>query len=443
MTKRYCKLLLLLCCLALLAGCGSSRYTSSLKPSGNAALTLGDARFHLADIELKEVGDKKALQGWLDHIRQPLPKRALELYPQVFSTDWTAVPLTVQATVASEENMIGAMLTGFTGGIIPFPSSMTRSFIVNTAVVDARGDKMPVSQVSFQRKDVLWVSVLGPLGCLPVFGTSDIPRSTMFLLLNAEEQGKRSLEFTHDSLVEAVVSGLRQLEPSRLADIVRARQARLRQVSVEGTPYWSFLAPSFSKGIAAQERADRFVALLYHEVPQRGTQPVETVTVARRGADGRWQPVPAYLRRAAKGLVSVTALLENGAPGRLVVTEVDEPPLEDFIPLPAETAGDQETAQQMAWSNRVLLQAKNRILPGLLKAKPTGELLDLITQVENAFLDLNRMAELAKDRAQKGVADGGDGGAARELSLICRERVDILKPILVAMKQEVAARGGR
>lgn len=443
MLRKYYRIALFLCLLFLLAGCGSARFTSTLKPGNNPQLAVGDTPFHLASFVAKSGSNKEMSQNWVQPFNAAVPKRALELYPRVFSADWGAVPLVVEAVGDYEFGSIGAMLTGFTLGVLPFPNTNTVDFRVVTSLVDERGDKVPIAPVSFHREDVLWLTLVGPLGCIPIFGATDVPRSTMFLFANMDDLGVKSTQLTTDALVEAVVSGVSKVDAAQLSAIAKARQARLREVAVEGTTYWTFLAPVFSKGIAVQERADRFAALFYRERPRRDLEPVESVIVAQRGNDGRWQPVPAYLKRISKGLVSVSALLENGAPGRVVATEVSEPPLEDFISLPTTTASDLEMIETMRWSNRVLVQAKNLTLPTLLKVKSTRELLDLVSQVENAFLDLNRMGELAKDRAQKAVADGADGGPARELSLSCRERGEILKPILLALKQEVAGRSGK
>jgi len=442
MLHRYYQIALFFCCLLLLAGCGSARFTSTLKPSNNPALSVGDVQFRLASHEFKSGGGKPHLDAWVSPVKETLSKRVVELYPRVFGSDWGAVPVTVEVSSITDESMIGAMLTGFTLGLIPFPSSNTFDFTVVTSLVDERGDKLPIAPVAFQRKDAIWLTLIGPLGCLPIFGESDVPRSTMFLFANMEDYGEKSLRLTGDTLVEAIVSSLRKAPPERLAAIAKARQARMKKIDIEGKTYWSFLSPHFSTGVANQASADGFALLLYLDRPNPGAQPVEEAIIARRDGSGRWLPVSAYLRQTTKGLVRVTALLENGTPGRVVVTEVSEPPLEDFIPLPTVTGGDRETIEVMRWSSRILVQAKNRTLPKVLKTKATGELLDLVTLAENAFLDLSRMAELAKDRAQKAVADGVDGGAARELSLTCRERADILKPVLAALKQEVAGRGG-
>ncbi|TSK04257.1 MAG: hypothetical protein FPO08_18160 [Geobacter sp.] len=447
MLGKRCPILTLSLFICLLSGCGSARFDSTLIPSGNTQLALTE-RFNLSSFaitpssENQDIGSTQI--GFNPKVRE-IRSRARELYPFVFTDDWAAVPVdTAAITTYVGPGRLATSLGAMTLGLVPFPTSERMDYEVHVAVVDETGDKIAARPVKFRRKNGMWISVLGPLGCLPIPGRSLRPRETLFL--NFRESGpsfdRKADAVTTDSLVEALVIALKELPPERLAKVRKARQAGLKEVSVEGVSYSYLLTPAFSKGVERQEKADQMVMLLYGEKPHPDLQPLETAIVAQRADNGRWLPVSAYLKRTGKSLISVTALLEGGIPGRLVVTEVSEPPLEDFLSVQT-AAGDLETAEAMRWSNKVLLKAKNRSLPGLLQQKSTPDLLDLITQVENSFLDLNRMAETAKDRAQKAVADGGDGGTARELSLTCRERGDILKPILAAMKQEVARRGGK
>nr|MBP8650924.1 hypothetical protein [Deltaproteobacteria bacterium] len=68
-------------------------------------------------------------------------------------------------------------------------------------------------------------------------------------------------------------------------------------------------------------------------------------------------------------------------------------------------------------------------------------LLDLATRIEKAILELSETSERAKDRAQAMVEKGeGDPLPEHELSILCRQRIEILKPVLAALKQEVATR---
>lgn len=94
--------------------------------------------------------------------------------------------------------------------------------------------------------------------------------------------------------------------------------------------------------------------------------------------------------------------------------------------------------------NRALIAAKNRDLSVLLKEKETAGLAELVTRVEQTILDLNHESEVAKDKAQQAAATNGDPQQLDEwrgLSISYRERIELLKPILAALKEEIANRG--
>ena len=110
--------------------------------------------------------------------------------------------------------------------------------------------------------------------------------------------------------------------------------------------------------------------------------------------------------------------------------------------------------------NRALIAAKNQQLPAILRDKKTDELAALVTKIEQTILDLNHECEVAKDRAQQSVADNGTprdtsdnkrGRATatvrvqniddlRGLAICYRERIELLKPVLGAIKEEIANR---
>ena len=93
--------------------------------------------------------------------------------------------------------------------------------------------------------------------------------------------------------------------------------------------------------------------------------------------------------------------------------------------------------------NRALIAAKNRQLPAILRESKTDELATLVVRVEQTILDLNHESEVAKDRAQQVTATNGDAQQAEELrglNISYRERIELLKPILAAVREEIANR---
>ena len=93
--------------------------------------------------------------------------------------------------------------------------------------------------------------------------------------------------------------------------------------------------------------------------------------------------------------------------------------------------------------NRAIIAAKNQELPAILREKKTDELSALVVKIEQAILDLDHECEVAKDRAQQATATNGAAQPIEELrglAISYRERIELLKPMLTALKDEIANR---
>jgi hypothetical protein len=81
-------------------------------------------------------------------------------------------------------------------------------------------------------------------------------------------------------------------------------------------------------------------------------------------------------------------------------------------------------------------------LPTLLRDSKTSDLTALVIKIEQTILDLNHESELTKDHAQQVATDGRgrqlDG--IRGLGISYNERIELLKPIAAALKEEIANR---
>ena len=103
-----------------------------------------------------------------------------------------------------------------------------------------------------------------------------------------------------------------------------------------------------------------------------------------------------------------------------------------------------ETSSEMARArNHAIIAAKDEQLPGILQEWKTAELAALGVKIEQTVLDLNHACEVAKDRAQQATAAGETSGSIdqlRDLAISYRERIELLKPILGALKDEIANR---
>ncbi len=91
--------------------------------------------------------------------------------------------------------------------------------------------------------------------------------------------------------------------------------------------------------------------------------------------------------------------------------------------------------------NRALVAANTLTLPGLLQRRKTAELVDLTVKMEQVILDLEHEAELAMGSAQGEAGEGNSAQRYREWALVYKERISILRPMLSAIKEEIANRG--
>lgn len=432
------KTILLVVVALFFGGCGSARYASTLKPTNDPKRTLGEP-YRIVSVKVDRQGGVAA--GWHGLTPDAVAAEAKRRYPAIFVDRFDAVPVVADVKgVFHDQSFVGALLTGFTLGVIPFPSTQRSDLSVSVELLDERGERKRSEPVRFVREDSLWMSIVGPLGCIPIPGDSDLPRDTVFLLIGADSSSPKTRELTLASTVEAIVEGIGKIDPRQRHALASARRSRIREIELEGKRYRSVIAPAFSKGFDKQEKPDLYQALLFDGEPLTTARPVEVLTVARRDEGGKWVPVTAYPRKAARRLIAINALQEDGVPARLVATEVTEPPLEDFVTIALAGPDDAGRADEIRWNNRILLEIKNKSLAGWLAARSTPEVLDVVTRMEQAILDIDRESDLAKDRAVTLSQDGKDVTAVRELTLAYRERAEILKALLSILKQQLQRR---
>ena len=424
----------------LMSGCASQRVTSTLKPSGDTGLELGQARFCIVgytDVHEKEI--PPAMEKYRLTVGR-LQERAKVLYPGLFTDDLTALPITVRDNIREDDRTkLAGILGGFTLGIVPFIGKIVTSHEVATDVHNAIGDNLVDSKVYCDTVRAVWATIFSPLCSLPVPGEADLSHDTILLGIPVSGDpyavGGKYMSYNADIIIEAVVKSLRSIDVASLEATYQVRQSRPQELSIDGKRCWSFLAPVVSP---ESGKAMSFAAALFHEKPERDSKPYARLVVARRSESGAWVPVNGYLRNTSK-LTALSTLIEGGVPARVIARVIEEPPLKDFVDTPVLSGLDR--MDNLRWSNGVLLEAKNRSLEKLLKLESRDGLLDLATRIEKAILELSETSERAKDRAQAMVEKGeGDPLPERELSILCRQRIEILKPVLAALKQEAAAR---
>ena len=122
---------------------------------------------------------------------------------------------------------------------------------------------------------------------------------------------------------------------------------------------------------------------------------------------------------------------------RVETEQITKAPLAELL-----TASDR-TALMARDRNRAIIAAKIQQLPGLLRDSTTSELSSLLVRVEQAMLDLDHDCEVLKDRAQQTAAMSDSQQQTDELrglAISYRERIELLKPIASALREEMANR---
>jgi len=157
------------------------------------------------------------------------------------------------------------------------------------------------------------------------------------------------------------------------------------------------------------------------------------------GDRGASQAAVDRVRDDALASLATQFALDRDAHERIrAATEIDPKDAPELEPLMV----SKETAAVAARRRtRLLVQAKTKTLPTVLSERKTGALKDLVVAIETAILDLSHESEAANGRAQDLIAKGGAGAAEeRELALALKERIEVWKPVLAAVKDEVKSR---
>jgi tetratricopeptide (TPR) repeat protein len=92
--------------------------------------------------------------------------------------------------------------------------------------------------------------------------------------------------------------------------------------------------------------------------------------------------------------------------------------------------------------NDSIITWKNQHLDDLVQKSSAEDLRECADLIEHTIIQATAASEREKDEAQRLVAGGASGGDERtELAVAYRLRIEVLKPILAAIKEEIANRG--
>jgi hypothetical protein len=415
-----------------LGGCCSARYTSSLKPSGDKGLQYGAVRFNMSVFNYEKPG--------VEPLPQAIDEKARALYPKVFNNDWASLPVQIdvkRSYDATDAGMRRFISLTCTLGTVPLSCTYRHGFTVHTSVLDSLGNSLAEKDSSFEIDVVEWSS-FWPWGLLPVTGPSDLPRDTFLGKLSSSGEATTAKINDHAAacVAEAVARSLKSADQSRLAAAFRERRSRVQKITVDGRPCQAILTMTPA---SKPKRGSTFTLIVYQGVPNQGVKALDEAVVALYDDSGSWQPVTGYLRHA-RTLTSVSAVMEKGVPVRVEVRTPDTPPLEDFIDTPDLSGADR--ADLLRWSNAQLREAGKTSRDTELSGKSAEALLAMATRIGGSVLFLNEQADRAEERARNLRTKGeGDPAPDEELSLLLRQRIEVLKPILTTIREAAAKKG--
>jgi len=427
-----------------LIGCGSARFATTLKiDPGSKDFTLHEKmKFSIVRFNAKQ--DEKSSYGSvdvnIDEIKiDDLKKNAKYNYPGLFGDNFTDLPVYITIDARCSINPVGPMLTGFTIGTIPFTAGYDIESKVHTEVYDENGYAVD-NENTFVFTNEMWMTLLSPFGLLPIPGSAEIRRT--YLLFNLSDGGdsavkedrERGKNLIMDSITEAVVQSIRQADQKRLKAALDYRKSRLQQVNINGQTFWSFLSLGYSDPKGGGKAFDIARLSIYKEYPTWDAKPVESMVVAQLKND-KWESVKAYLH-SSKVLISAGVIIENNRPSKVIIREVAVPPFEDFIDLPV----SYHTANDLRWSNGILIDAKNSSLPLLIHNESPGNLAKLVTRIEKAVLELNEKKQVIDGQIQQVVINNGNPANLTELSALYSQRMAIFQAILPSLKQSISKR---
>ena len=210
---------------------------------------------------------------------------------------------------------------------------------------------------------------------------------------------------------------------------------------------------------AANVRPDHVVRIQCVTATATGSTSIQASLECISGATGKQEwalststvlgPVQGPHRPLAEVLPEVMAHLRANLASGLAMKAREEAELAEIAGLKTASLADLLVASDRNTTlarerNRAIIAAKNQQLPAILRDSKAAELSALVVKIEQTILALNHESEVAKDRAQQATATNGDARQIEELrglTISYRERIELLKPILTALKEEIANRG--
>lgn len=275
---------------------------------------------------------------------------------------------------------------------------------------------------------------------------------TMFTLFGASFRGSDDAREMSSRIVHNLSAKIMKTVRSDYARLARWQESLPNQggrtvfpVQLGKKRYWLRYSIARAKPRRGRKEPPRqlYVLDIYRNLSDVNSgQPYRRVAIAeRRGgarAEPRWQWYnPQSVIFYAERRLWHPEWKAEGSSGKLVSVKFKERPVSAEELFSAEPFGGL-SADDL---NSLLLSWKNRELGALLQEARTRELRDHVDRIEHMILKANEATEEEKDKAQQLIMKGAAGADRHaQTARKYRSRIEILKPILAAIKEEIGNR---
>jgi hypothetical protein len=195
------------------------------------------------------------------------------------------------------------------------------------------------------------------------------------------------------------------------------------------------------EGPAPQEEVRRELVLqIYPEKPGPGSVPSRILLLGQsRYSFGTspwtWHPPESMAFYAERRLWTPRWTMKGGRLTHMELVERPASPAEIFKLRPFDFVPVEDV-------NNFLIVWKSTQLEKVLRDARTEELRDYAVRIEQTILEANEAAEKEKDEGQRRVERNQEGvEACTRRARTYRSRIEVLKPILASVKEEVSNRG--
>jgi hypothetical protein len=267
---------------------------------------------------------------------------------------------------------------------------------------------------------------------------------TMFALFGAgirgPDDGAQMARQTSHNLAARIVKAV-DADHARLAKFAAAAAQAIDQRAITARLGTATCWVLYGQ-VRTRTGQQRYVLKLYSRRPRTSTAPDITLAIGQRRtvarADSAWQWFdPKNIVFYAERKLWYPEWTTQRPYDALASVEFKE------RPVPAKELfrdGSLSGLSADAW-NSFLISWKNRELAGLLREASTRELRDHMDNIEHMILRANEAAEREKDKAQALIRKGSSGAESHtQAARKYQSRIVILKPVLTAIKTEVANR---